>query len=362
MTKKFYFILGMALVLAIVGLTISGAPRGAHAKESGIKFSHAVHKSATECSTCHPAAASTTLSAPILPKPEVCSSCHDAKDVRKFWNLQEADPLDKDYLKSHAKKLIFNHKFHLDSFGAKCETCHFKDKESTEPELASMFKCIGCHNNGDKLSPLTPSKVSVEKRYAATERCEACHTTLAGLIPENHETPMWRKFHGKFAMNGCSERWCQACHSMTFCQECHSPSNNVPALKTKNEFYLNGDPRGEVMDDGKLLTVQSVHSLTYRYTHGFDARIQSSRCQTCHEPETFCVPCHRGGYDGNGERVVPQSHQLAGFVALGQPKSMNRHAKLAEMDMESCATCHDVDGADPVCAMCHSSGIVKGGK
>jgi hypothetical protein len=30
------------------------------------------------------------------------------------------------------------------------------------------------------------------------------------------------------------------------------------------------------------------------------------------------------------------------------------------MDLESCTTCHDVDGADPVCAVCHSTGLVKG--
>jgi hypothetical protein len=359
MTRKLYPFLIASLILAVVGISISTSPRGVRAKEGGIKFSHTVHKAAAECSTCHPAAASTSLKEPLLPKPEVCSSCHEAKDVRGFWNLQESDPLDKDYLQSHAKKFIFNHKFHMDKFGSKCESCHFKDKESTEPEKASMFKCTVCHNNGTMISPMKPSTESTEKQYAVTAYCEACHTTLAGLIPENHENPLWSKFHGKYAMNSHYERLCQACHSMTFCQECHMPSNNVPATATKKDFYLEGDPRGEVMDDSRLLTVQSVHNLTYKYTHGFDARVQSSRCQTCHNPETFCTPCHRGGYDASGMRIVPQSHQLAGFVALGQPKAMNRHAKLAEMDLESCVTCHDVDGGDPVCAMCHSSGIVK---
>ena len=77
----------------------------------------------------------------------------------------------------------------------------------------------------------------------------------------------------------------------------------MPSGVTKTQFYLDMYPRGEKMDDGKLMTVQSVHSLTYRYTHGFDARAQSMHCERCHEPETFCQPCHQNGYDGNGARI-----------------------------------------------------------
>jgi hypothetical protein len=158
-------------------------------------------------------------------------------------------------------------------------------------------------------------------------------------------------------MIGEADRNCAVCHSTSFCQECHTPTNDAAS----GGAYINAWPRGEKMDDGDLLTVQKVHSLTYRYTHGFDARAQSSRCATCHDHDSFCTPCHRGGYDATGVRIVPQSHQMAGFATVGGGEALNRHGKLAKRDIENCVTCHDVDGADPLCAVCHSSGAVKGG-
>jgi hypothetical protein len=255
---------------------------------------------------------------------------------------------------------VFNHKFHLDK-GAKCETCHEGIAEDKmDRAMPSMETCNTCHNDGLKLAPIEASEKG-EKGLVAANRCEMCHTSLAGMKPKNHRASMWTRMHGRYATSGEAERECAVCHSQSFCQECHTPSNNVPAGVTKDKFYLDLYPRGEKMDDGKALTVQSVHSLTYRYTHGFDARAQSMHCERCHEPESFCTPCHENGYDGNGARIVPQSHLLGNFVTLGGNRAMNRHARLAENDMMSCATCHNVEGGDPVCAKCHSTGVVKGG-
>jgi hypothetical protein len=166
--------------------------------------------------------------------------------------------------------------------------------------------------------------------------------------------------HGRWADKGDDETSCGACHAPAFCAGCHEPTNDVPA-RSSTAWYQSAWPRGERMDDAAELTVQQVHSLTYRYTHGFDARAQSTRCATCHDADRFCTPCHRNGYDATGTRIVPQSHQLAGFASAGGGKALNRHAKLAEMDIERCATCHNIDGGDPVCAVCHSTGIAPVG-
>ena len=140
-----------------------------------------------------------------------------------------------------------------------------------------------------------------------------------------------------------------------------APGSTVEVQIGSDNFYVNGWPRGEKIDDERVLTVQKAHPFGYTYTHGFDARAKSVRCETCHEQESFCAPCHENGYDATGRRIVPQSHQLAGFALVGGGKAQNRHGRLAMMDIESCVTCHNVEGGDPVCSACHSTGAVTGG-
>lgn len=343
---------GMALLLT--------SPRGLTA-HGDVTFSHALHKDAVECATCHPATESAVATDNLLPAPSVCADCHDEADVRGYYSLLEGDDLAtyaapvKDY------KLYFSHKDHTGTLGMTCLECHVGIVEDEAEGVPSMDLCYRCHNNADATAPIVRSTATAPKRLAATNQCEACHTTLAGLHPENHRVPNFIQEHGKFAMNGEADRDCAVCHSQSFCQECHTPSNAVPGNVTNDNFYVNGWPRGEKMDDENVLTVQKAHPLGYAYTHGFDARAKSTRCETCHEQESFCAPCHQTGYDATGMRIVPQSHQLAGFVLVGGGSASNRHGKMAIMDIESCVTCHNVEGGDPVCSACHSTGAVTGG-
>jgi hypothetical protein len=46
-----------------------------------------------------------------------------------------------------------------------------------------------------------------------------------------------------------------------------------------------------------------------------------------------------------------------GFKLFTKGSGGGLHAKLAERDIEYCASCHDVEGADPVCMMCHTEKI-----
>ncbi|MBI3579527.1 MAG: hypothetical protein HY089_08995 [Ignavibacteriales bacterium] len=53
-------------------------------------------------------------------------------------------------------------------------------------------------------------------------------------------------------------------------------------------------------------------------------------------------------------RFKPATHQEAGFVTLGVGSGGGKHASLARRDIESCASCHDAQGADPTCTTCHT--------
>lgn len=361
MNKFIYGIVATLVVAGIVLASLTSEPSIVMADRGGVTFSHAMHKELAECGTCHNAAESTDANDNLLPSAAVCASCHEASDVRSYWSLSEDASFESATLPVHDRKLYFSHAAHTKGLTLNCESCHGAILADDGSGMPSMETCYSCHNNAEKIAPITSSHVAGIAGKTAGNQCEACHVTLAGLIPANHRVSNFQQFHGKLAAEGEADRECAVCHSTSFCQSCHTPTNDVPAEVKADKFYQPAHPRSEKIDDGKLLTLQGPHSLTYRYTHGFDARAQSSRCATCHETETFCATCHQNGYDANGARIVPQSHQQAGFVSLTGGKLMNRHGKLAQMDMESCATCHQVDGGDPICAPCHSTGLVKGG-
>ncbi|MBE0643336.1 MAG: hypothetical protein IH600_04595 [Bacteroidetes bacterium] len=359
--KKTFFVITL-LLTAVVGIAmLLSSPREAAAEGDGITFSHAIHKDQVECATCHAALESNAASDNLLPKPSVCTDCHEEADVRGYWSLDGSTDLTTYSRPVKDHKLYFSHKNHAGSLEMGCTECHVGISDDEGEALPSMNLCTRCHNNADATAPIIRSAADNPKVIPATKQCEACHTTLAGLHPENHRVPNFLQEHGKFAMNGEADRDCAVCHSQSFCQECHTPTNDVPAGVTSDRFYIDGWPRGEKMDDERVLTVQKAHPLGYAYTHGFDARAKSTRCETCHEQESFCAPCHENGFDATGTRIIPQSHQLAGFVLVGGGKANNRHGKLAEMDIEACVTCHNVEGGDPVCAACHSTGAVTGG-
>jgi hypothetical protein len=51
--------------------------------------------------------------------------------------------------------------------------------------------------------------------------------------------------------------------------------------------------------------------------------------------------------------AVPKSHSQPNFVTLGVNTGGGIHADIARRDIEKCQSCHDVQGADPVCLKCH---------
>jgi len=77
-------------------------------------------------------------------------------------------------------------------------------------------------------------------------------------------------------------------------------------------------------------------------------------CKTCHNEGTFCVECHSsqgGDYATTG--FTPANHKKPNFITLGVGSGGGEHAVQAKRDIEKCASCHDVEGGDANCILCH---------
>jgi len=303
-----------------------------------IKFSHKLHiDNGAECESCHTNVLNAeSLTDRLLPSMEQCAACHDVDDDNKCNQCHYDGVFEK--LNQTKSEIIFNHKLHVNN-KMKCTDCHqgldvvnysFESK-NLKP---SMSKCYECHND----------------QSVATNNCEICHASSAELIPQNHQTVNFSKNH-KFVAEGNAE--CQMCHDNNFCETCHNATVGINEANTTTDFYAPYSPH-KFTDNAKQQQLSRVHELNYRFTHGMDLKSKTAECQTCHETETFCVECHSGAaedYAMGG--ILPSSHSAPNFFTLGVGTGGGLHAQLAKRDIERCASCHDVEGGDPVCITCH---------
>ncbi len=132
--------------------------------------------------------------------------------------------------------------------------------------------------------------------------------------PPTHDGA-WRTGHATFAKGDVKS--CYACHDQSYCTSCHNSDN----------------PK------------EAYHKTNYRYTHYLDKFMDEKECATCHDRQEFCVSCHEDtAYENNAGR--PPSHIDPGWTTSG-------HAEVAPAEIDTCASCHDVAGTDPVCISCH---------
>lgn len=312
-----------------------------------IKFSHKLHADVTDCASCHTAVpTSTSLSDRLLPNHDNCSTCHDVSDEKNCTTCHYDGVYEE--LNQPKTEIIFNHSFHLDKQSLKCENCHkgvtdVEYAEDAEQPNPIMENCYSCHND---------TKV-------ATNACEACHTSTADLLPQSHKSIDFMDTH-RFAAQEIDAN-CIMCHNENnnSCETCHDATSGISEKNNASDFYQPYAPNNFV-DGAKQQQITRVHQLNYRFTHGIDAKLNSTECQSCHQIETFCVKCHaseKEDYALGG--VVPLSHIQPNFTTLGVGSGGGEHAVLARRDIESCVSCHDVQGADPTCITCHldSDGI-----
>jgi hypothetical protein len=339
------FLAVAAAVAALVqpgGLTarnVQGAPRAP--EQPMVKFSHKFHitDAGLECASCHSAAQkSRSVADNLHPAHEQCQSCHE-EQITSACGFCHTSPDSIEPREVPHRDMLFAHEKHLLMSGVQCSTCHAgieQDSTAAQEHLPAMTACATCHDN-----------------VRATSRCETCHTNLAQLLPNNHLRSDFRRYHGEEIRVGAMSVECATCHTESFCQECHGPVQ----LKAFGLKDLSADPRPRTSpkDQPAQTTLQRVHDLNYRLTHGVDAKARQAECATCHDTREFCVECHQAGGNINQSKFKPASHFLPGFTTFGKGSGGGLHAKEAERDMESCVGCHDVPGQDPICLTCHNA-------
>lgn len=305
-----------------------------------IKFSHSLHveEAGLGCVDCHVAAATSTLASDKLSSThDNCQSCHEDKleDQCGYCHTNADNPGPPQAV----RELLFSHKQHNDMPDIDCITCHTDVTTSTDVQtlaVPAMATCNTCHND-----------------RKASNTCESCHTNFVALLPADHKQSDFLRTHRDGTRLGALTTSCQTCHAETFCQQCHLGLG----LKTFGGRDQLTEPAGRqpLTDSPRQTRLQNVHDLNYRFTHGIDAKSRQAECASCHTTQEFCVQCHQAGGNINQARFKPASHGVPGFTTLGRGSGGGVHAEEARRDMESCITCHDVQGRDPSCMTCHLS-------
>jgi hypothetical protein len=345
MIKKFYItisILSIALLLFTAFLSQKADP--IKSNKELIKFSHALHYELVECADCHSSVAeSISLNDRLLPNHDNCVGCHDVDDTNDCNTCH----IDENYEPLIRKKsgLIYNHKIH-NVQGMQCIDCHKGlDKVEYSFESAgvnpSMEICSACHN-----------EVKI-----ASNSCESCHISTHYLMPQNHRSVDFTRSH-KFLSWELNAN-CMMCHDNNTCQDCHVATNVITETNLPDDFYAPYYPSSSV-DGARQQAILKVHEIGYRFYHGIDAKGKTQECQSCHQIETFCANCHQSeNRDFAMGGIVPSSHLSPTFKTIGVGTGGGDHARLARRDIERCISCHDVQGADPTCIVCHldSDGI-----
>ncbi|MEI7811287.1 MAG: cytochrome c3 family protein [Ignavibacteria bacterium] len=346
--KYFYIALSLAVVVFLTfNAFTSDKVKYQNSNETIIKFSHKVHAELTDCQSCHSKVTeSKSIDNSLFPNHTDCQSCHDTEDKTSCQMCHYENEIKP--LENRKVNLRFNHSSHISKDKINCNECH---QGVTDVDYAFkaakafpvMSYCNKCHNNYQGIAP---------------NQCEACHKSTAGLIPESHKSADFTKSHKFDAQKNNAN--CQMCHDNSSCQECHTVTNMLNESNTGTNFYTPYSPSNFQTDGAKKQPITRAHDLNYVYTHGIDLKGGTSECQTCHQTETFCVPCHNDRKaDFSLAGVQPASHRVRNFITLGVGSGGGEHATEARRDIESCQSCHDTQGNDPNCITCHidSDGI-----
>jgi hypothetical protein len=304
-----------------------------------IKFSHKLHieQVGADCSSCHPTAqASESSSDLMLPKHAECGTCHEQVESESDCAFCHLKPDQYEPYAAPKREVTFSHKLHVETHQLECSACHAGVEQSEKPSLAflpAMASCNTCHND-----------------VKATNACESCHTQSETLVPISHREVNWSKEHKRIVRVDGWSNDCAVCHSDNFCQSCHA---EVTTQFTRGGLVRSVPENRPAPAGRQALVKPRVHDLNFVFTHALDLRSKQSDCYSCHNQQTFCTDCHTRNQDAGFASPIPLSHRAPDFIRFGVGSGGGQHAVLARREMESCASCHDVEGRDPVCVLCH---------
>jgi predicted CXXCH cytochrome family protein len=333
------YLLFLALLAGSVtgGAWLMNASSPAPGAGQDLKFPHGKHVTelSMACADCH-VLATATAPAAMRPGHDNCTSCHETQ-VTSECAYCHTDPENIPPAGGRTSDLIFPHEIHVPAGGG-CDGCHAGIATAAAGVSVpgpTMETCYTCHND-----------------VAQSNACELCHRNFAMLLPPDHRVADFAHKHRDETRLGALAVECRTCHTETFCQECHQGTG----LKnfTTRDRMTDPRPRTSTQDAPDQTVLQSVHGLNYRFTHGIDARARESECLSCHTQQTFCADCHAAGGNLSQGSFKPASHFVAGYATLTPGLRGGLHAAEARRDLESCMSCHNAEGQDPVCTTCHA--------
>ncbi|MBM4169182.1 MAG: cytochrome c3 family protein [Ignavibacteria bacterium] len=345
LTARYSYLLIALLPMLIVGSSVLLTSRetvGEWERNKIIKFSHQFHINTVGvgCADCHDAAATSRLSSDnLLSKKANCQSCHEEQlDSNCTYCHTSEDPSDYLALTTAPRTIIFSHEQHLKEQDVSCESCHKgldKMDYAGPSTLPPMETCNTCHDAAK-----------------ASNQCESCHTDLAALRPVAHNRTNFLREHKRIVR--LDDRSCAGCHTHDACQDCHAAAGLLATVASGRDLSTPISPRLFGIDRGQTSALTKVHDLNFRFTHGIAVKAKASNCATCHSTREFCSECHAAGGHVNQLKFKPDSHQQPRFKTIGAGSGGGLHAELARRDIETCAACHDAQGADPTCVTCHT--------
>jgi hypothetical protein len=289
---------------------------------------------------CHDAARTSTTSAQLLlPAHPECEECHDLRAAERG----EATDPDSRCEVCHpgfdataqqrpprivfpVPNVLFDHAVHVKDRKIDCKACHgsFDGVQlATRMQLPKMETCLECHDGRE-----------------ASAACGTCHLENAtgrlrlsfasGLLRPMQGNPLgmdhgprYEFTHG--AQASARRETCLECHAQRECDACHD----------------------------SLQKPLSVHPNDYVTLHPIQARQDTTRCESCHRYQSFCVACHeRVGVGMSAQRALRPAN-----VRVHPPQSTwtdvlgpQHHGIAANRDLRSCVSCH----REQDCTSCHS--------
>jgi hypothetical protein len=346
-----------ASVLLLLGLLVGGAvaqrgrtgARGADLRSIliypeeriALRMDHSLpeHR-ALRCIRCHEdAERSERATDSLLPAERTCLPCHAGEmdragsgDRCRVCHVDHPGGAGSAVASSSLPpaRLHFSHRLHVRA-GTRCLSCHEGADQATvatRSHLPTMRSCFECHG---------------ARGQTASTECVTCHLSradgrLVTRFPEGTmNPPRWLRGMHHDSEWMVRHRWvgadsgplCASCHSEQDCEDCH---------------------------DGRVRP-RRAHPNDFLTVHPQVARRNDSRCQTCHQEQTFCAECH--ARLGLAQISAPSARATARFhppgdVWVGGPA---QHATEARRAMSACASCH----VERDCVQCHGAlGIGSG--
>ena len=329
----------------------SAGPGDRQSIQKSVRFSHANHvtERGIACADCHTAATESESSSDrLIPDHQSCETCHgDAIESDCAYCHTNPDQIEPMVLPP--VEVIFSHKKHASTAGIACETCHggITDPDPADTATGGPPQMTAAH------MPSMPTCVDCHSAKQVSVNCETCHSNFTDLIPESHLVSGYGKEHRRPVRLGAMDVSCGTCHTESFCQDCHTGDQLRGFGGTRGLMTVPG-ARQSLRDSPDELRLQAAHDLNYRFTHSIDARNRMIDCSGCHDRQTFCADCHQNGGIITEGKIKPQSHFEAGWIMIGSGSGGGRHAQMGRRDIESCVSCHDVEGQDPACGLCHA--------